>query len=431
MFQGVGCALPIATPAQCGVGWYVPCFNCDTLLKNTRNMWRPLWLRAVLAVVLLVLALPACALSLDIGLLSRAPVDKLPLTSLEPKIDDHGIAGAQLGIRDNNTTGRFTGQTFSLKPVVLEPGQAATAAFRELHAGGLRLFLIDLPADDLLAVAALPEAADSLLFNIGAPDDALRATQCRRNLLHTAPSRAMLADALAQYLAWKRWTRWFLVVGGTAEDVALAEALERAAKRFGGKIVERKTWTFDAGASRTDSGHFHEQQEVNAFTQVDDYDILLVADEQDRFGEYLEYRTFRPRPVGGTHGLISAAWSGVSEQWGATQFQRRFHSENGRWMTTLDYAAWLAIRSIGESATRTNSAEPGALRDHMLSAQFKLAAFKGVPASFRDWNGQLRQPLLLVSRRILVSVSPQQGYLHPTSVLDTLGYDRPEVRCAD
>lgn len=386
-----------------------------------------LWLTLILTGLALPLA--AAPLKLEIGLLSHLPEERIPLTSLEPQINDDGIAGAEQGIRDNNTTGRFTGQEFVLHPLRLEHTGDPGAAFRELHAKGVRLFMVNLPAVELLALANLPEAADSLLFNIGARDDRLRSDECRTNLVHTIPSRAMEADALAQFLAWKRWTRWFLVVGRDPDDRAYAEALERAASRFGAKIVERKEWTFDAGARRTDSGHFHEQQEVNAFTQVDDYDILIVADEHDSFGEYLNYRSYLPRPVGGTQGLSATAWSGVFEQWGATQFQRRFHTRSGRWMTPLDYAAWLAVRSIGESATRTGSADPPALRTHMLSPAFKLAAFKGSPVTYRDWNGQMRQPLLIVSARILVSVSPQQGFLHQFSPLDTLGYDRPEVRC--
>lgn len=383
-----------------------------------------------LASLLILLPLTCHALTFDIGLISRMPVDRLPLTSLEPRIDDNGIAGAQQGVRDNNTTGRFTGQEFVLTSQTLTQDETPADAFRDMHAKGIRLFLLDLAAEDLLAVADLPEASDSLLFNIGAKDDRLRIEACRSNVMHTAPSRAMLADALAQYLSWKRWKAWFLVVGKSPQDRAYASALERAAKRFGGEIAEKKDWTFDAGAGRTDSGHFNEQQAVNAFTQVGDYDILLVADEADKFGEYLAYRTFLPRPVGGTQGLHATTWSGVFEQWGATQFQRRFHEREGRWMSPLDYAAWLAVRSIGESATRVNKTDVNALQAHMLGADFKLAAFKGVPVTYRDWNGQMRQPILIVSRRILVSVSPQEGFLHQFSPLDTLGYDRPEVKCS-
>jgi ABC transporter substrate binding protein (PQQ-dependent alcohol dehydrogenase system) len=378
---------------------------------------------------LLPFALWAAQLQVPIGLVVEAHPEHIPLSSLEPAVGDEVIAGAQQGIRDNDTTGRFTGQDFALSTLSLERGESAVDAFRSLHAKGIRLVLLDLPAEDLLKVADLAEAKDSLLFNVGAPDDPLRSRQCRPNLLHTIPSRAMVADALAQYLAWKRWTHWFLVTGPHPEDKAYAGALRRAAKRFGGKIAEEKAWTFQPGARRTDSGHFNEQQEVNAFTQVGDYDILLVADERDEFGEYLNYRTYRPRPVGGTQGLVATAWSGVHEQWGATQFQRRFHDKTGRWMTPRDYAAWLAVRSIGEGATRTGSADAQKLRDYLLSPEFKLGAFKGVPVTYRDWDGQLRQPLLIVSPRVLVSVSPQPGFLHPVSNLDTLGYDRPEVSC--
>jgi hypothetical protein len=41
----------------------------------------------------------------------------------------------------------------------------------------------------------------------------------------------------------------------------------------------------------------------------------------------------------------------------------------------------------------------------------------------------LRQPILLSDGRVIVSVSPQEGFLHQHSELDTLGYDRPETKC--
>jgi hypothetical protein len=41
----------------------------------------------------------------------------------------------------------------------------------------------------------------------------------------------------------------------------------------------------------------------------------------------------------------------------------------------------------------------------------------------------MRQPILIAGPRLLVSVSPQPGYLHRTSELDTLGTDRDESKC--
>ncbi|MET0109857.1 MAG: ABC transporter substrate-binding protein [Candidatus Thiodiazotropha sp.] len=375
------------------------------------------------------IASAADKLDVSIALLGMEQEKHIPLSLLRPVVDDTGQSGAEQGISDNNTTGQFTGQSFQLRSVKVKPEQSPNQAFLELHRQGTRLFLLNLPADKLIEIADMPEAKDSLLFNIGARDDELRIRECRANLLHTIPSRAMLADALAQYLTWKRWNEWFLVVGRHPQDKAYADALKRAAKRYGHKIVEEKVWTFEPGARRTDSGHTREQEEVNAFTQVGDYDILIVADERDEFGEFLNYRTYLPRPVGGSHGLSPAAWSGVHEQWGATQFQRRYREKNGRWMTDRDFSAWVAVRSIGEAATRTAGKQADKLKAFILSDEFNLAAFKGRPVTYRDWNGQLRQPLLITSPRLMISVSPQKGFLHQFSTLDSLGYDRPESKC--
>ncbi|NOU20506.1 MAG: branched-chain amino acid ABC transporter substrate-binding protein, partial [Methyloglobulus sp.] len=61
--------------------------------------------------------------------------------------------------------------------------------------------------------------------------------------------------------------------------------------------------------------------------------------------------------------------------------------------------------------------------------QFALQGYKGVPLSFRSWDHQLRQPVLLAAPRSLVAVAPIEGFLHPKTELDTLGYDQPETGC--
>jgi len=239
----------------------------------------------------------------------------------------------------------------------------------------------------------------------------------------------MKTDALTQYLIWKRWDEWLAVVGKNPEDKAYFTALERSAQRFNADIVEIKEWQFDAGSRRTDSGHVLAQQEVPVATRGEDHDVLLVADEADEFGEYLQYRTDSPRPVAGTQGLVATSWHRSHEQWGGTQLQRRFHKSSGRDMKPRDYTSWMAIRAIGEATVKINSADHKAIKEFLIGDEFKLAAFKGVPLTFRDWNGQLRQPILVVGPRMLVTVSPQKKFLHEFSNLDTLGYDRPESSC--
>ena len=98
-------------------------------------------------------------------------------------------------------------------------------------------------------------------------------------------------------------------------------------------------------------------------------------------------------------------------------------------MNSKDYAAWLAIRSIGEAVTHTKSADPARLHGFILSDKFQLAGFKGRKLSYRPWSGQLRQPIPLVHPRSLVAQPPLEGFLHPVTDLDTLGFDKPESRC--
>jgi ABC transporter substrate binding protein (PQQ-dependent alcohol dehydrogenase system) len=353
-----------------------------------------------------------------------------PLSLVDQPTTDNGLMGARLGIEDNNTTGKFTGQHFSLnESIVPETGDVA-ATFRDLYAKGNRFFIVDLPASQLLKVADLPEAKDSLLFNVRAKDDILRNDQCRANVLHTVPSYAMLADGLAQYLVWKRWTSWLLVSGTAEEDKLFADALRHAAEKFSATIVEERVFDAALGARRTDTGHAQIQKQMPVFTQdVDDYDVLVVSDVQDAFGEYLQYRTWDARLVVGTQGLVPTAWHRSQEQWGATQMQNRFARFAGRWMTERDYAAWVAARSVSEATTRTKTADLSAVSAYIRGSEFGVAGFKGQKLTFRDWDGQLRQPLLLATARTLVSVSPQEGFLHEFSELDTLGFDRPDTSC--
>ena len=98
-------------------------------------------------------------------------------------------------------------------------------------------------------------------------------------------------------------------------------------------------------------------------------------------------------------------------------------------MTALDMQAWTAARMIGEAASRTKSGDSKAVSDFLKGSDFSIAAFKGQRLTLRDWNLQLRQPILLVDGRMVVSVSPQEGFLHQVSELDTLGVDRPETKC--
>lgn len=361
----------------------------------------------------------------------RAYAPELALSVLDVPPRDEGVAGAKVAIGDNNTTGTFLGQKFTLDMAEVKPDADVVPAFNEMVSKGALYILADLSATQLLSIADLARDKGVLLFNIGATDDRLREEECRANVFHTAPTRTMLADGLAQYLVWKQWRRWVLIHGSHEADKLFADALRRAATRFGGVIVAEKEFTDTGTARRTDTGVVQIQRQMPVFTQgFSDHDVLLVADESEVFGTYVPFRTWMPRPVAGTSGLIPSAWHPASEQWGGTQIQNRFAKASGRRMLSKDMAAWTAARIIGEAATRTRSADPEKLAAFIRADDFSIAAFKGQKLTFRKWNWQLRQPIFLGDGRSVVSTSPQEGFLHQFSELDTLGIDQPESKCA-
>ncbi len=383
---------------------------------------------AVLAIVMTPLLTQAQTV-IRTGVLRVEHPVTLPVSRLDLPAADDGLAGARLATIENQTTGRFTGTTYETTEASVKP-EDAMAALDAMIADGIGFVVTIAPAGDLLALADHVAGRDVVLLNASAPDDRLRNAECRANVLHIAPSRAMLADGLAQYLVWKRWTNWFLVTGSNADDQLKAEAYRRAAKKFGARIVGERVFEDTGGARRTDSGHVLVQRQIPVFMQrAEAHDVVIAADESSVFGVYLPYRTWEPRPVAGDAGLVARNWHPAFEGFGATQLQRRFEREAGRSMTDLDYQVWMGVRAVGEAVTRTSSADVATLRAYMLSPEFGLGAFKGQPLNFRPWNNQLRQGIVLGDGKLVVSVSPQEEFLHQFTRLDTLGYDRPESAC--
>jgi ABC transporter substrate binding protein (PQQ-dependent alcohol dehydrogenase system) len=375
-------------------------------------------------------AMAQADVTIPIALISEERERFLPISRLAIVPADAGARGAELAIKDNNTTGRFTKQAFTLKPYALPKGGDVKALIGQIAQDGIGFVMADARAETLLALADAASGKPMLLLNINASDTRLRDADCRANLAHIAPSRDMLTDALAQFLVWKKWTKLFLVSGANAGDKAYADALRRSAKKFGARILEEKTYQTTETTTRTDTGHAQVQQQLAVFTQsAADYDVLLVADESEIFGPYMPFRSWSPRPVAGTSGLIATSWHPAHEQWGATQMQNRFAELAGRLMTPLDYHGWLAVRAIGEAATRAKSGDFAAIRDYLLGPQFGVAAFKGQKLNFRPWNLQLRQPIAVATTDLPVSWSPQPGFLHQRTEVDTLGIDEPETKC--
>ncbi len=326
--------------------------------------------------------------------------------------------GLAVALAESRLQLEAAGTQWVLSTVPAANAEAARSAAQQAEKAGAAVVLTDLPAAATLAVA---DAVKLPVLNVGDAADALRQADCRRNLRHLLPSERMRADALAQTLAAQRWTQVLLLAGPTADDAPRVAAAAAAIKRYGLKLVDTRPFKLSADPRERDLAN------PLLLTGRASYDVVWVVDSVGEFARALPYRTALPRPVVGDGGLAALAWHAQFERFGAPQVARRFAKAHQRPMTAHDWASWLAGRALVAAAVAAPNGPLPAL--HKALAAAELDGSKGVGLSFRPWDGQLRQPLLLSDGQGVVGVAPVEGALHPKNALDTLGADAPEKLC--
>lgn len=374
--------------------------------------------------------------ALKIGYLRVVGDQPRPASRLDVAPEDAGIAGAKMAVEENNAGGRFTGHDYSLDATTVSSPEKAVAALENFLETGHNYILVEASADALLKLSDWAKDKEILLFNVSATEVSLRQENCRVNIVHVVPDRYMLADALAQYLVTMKWTNWLLVYGSTPADLAYADAIKRAAGRFGANIVDTREYKDISGGRRDDVGTIPPGKQASAgaaYAAGPDYQIIIVADEDQQFGPFMPYRGGAdPRPVAGTTGLTATTWSPGHEKWGATQANNNFEKDFRRLMLPLDYQAYVAARTVGEAVTRNPDKDFATVAAFIRGPELQLAPFKGIKQQFRAWDGQFRQPIIIATDKVPVSVSPQKGFphaSHPEIEVDTLGIDEPESKC--
>lgn len=361
---------------------------------------------------------------LDISYITQKRAVKPTLSVLDRPSERSGLDGALLGINDANTTAKFVGQQLTLSQSDVANTTELIGELNQQFNLGKRQFVLNLDQDYLNSAQQWALNKPVLFYNISEKADQLRHDDCSATTFHTIPSHSMATDAMAQWLLSRRLTNLLLVHGQLEDDMLMVNALKRSAKRYGLKIIDNKQWTFNSDLRRSASA------EMPLFTQtLHQYDAVYVADSIKDFANYLPYNTFLPRPVVGSAGLEALSWHPRIEQWGALQLQNRFRALANRPMNEIDFSGYIAIRALASAFLATKSKKSDALAAHQRSETFGLGAYLGRKLTFRHWDQQLRMPIALASARALVSQSPQQGILHPTNELDTLGFDRRESRC--
>jgi ABC transporter substrate binding protein (PQQ-dependent alcohol dehydrogenase system) len=289
---------------------------------------------------------------------------------------------------------------------------------------GTHFFLIDAPAEAFKPLAAAVRGRDMLLFNVSEPDDSLRRDLCAPEFVHVYPSRAQLMDGLAQFAVSRKWRDLLVFEGPSPADAAMTAAFAHSAQKFGARIVADQH--FKPG---TDPRDREETNPALLSALNRDFDAVFVADQAFDFARTVPYHLARPRPAIGSIDLEPVAWHWTWEHNGAPQVNSRFNKKSGgRHMEGPDWAAWVAVKMIVQSALRTGDADFANQRAFILG-KGSIDGDKGLALSVRPWDHQVRQAVLLAAPYEVVADAPIEGFLHRTNELDTLGDDEPESPC--
>lgn len=364
----------------------------------------------------------AGAATLKATLIVPADDARLERTRLERAYLGHAGGPVTDGLQVALDEGRFeleaAGAAVALSVATAATPDAARAAAQAAEKAGAAIVLTDLGSDATLAVA---DAVKLPVLNLGDSADRLRQQDCRARLFHLIPSERMRADALAQTLVSRKWTRLLLLIGSSPQDQVRAATAQASIKRYGLQVVASKPYKLSADPRERDLAN------PLLLTAGAAYDAVWVVDSDGEFARSLPYRTVLPRPVVGDAGLVALAWHAQFERYGAPQVSRRFAKAAKRPMTDHDWAAWMGGKALIAIAAAEPKG-PNAAWAKALAAT-PVDGSKGGSLSFRPWDGQLRQSMLLTDGQGVIAQAPIEGLLHPTEVLDTLGADAPEKLC--
>ena len=333
------------------------------------------------------------------------------------------LHAAQLAVDDARIELQDAGLHVQLRSAQADSEAQLDATLAQLKKDQVGYWLLDLPDALMPQALAAAQKAGALAINASSPLDALRAQSCTAAVLHTFPSQSMLADAVAQYLAAKSWRQVLVLQGAQPADALLAQAWQRASKRYGLKTTDTKTFKLSGDPRERDAAN------PKLLTADRSHEVVAVWDADGEFARSLPYATQWPRPVLGSNGLTALAWHPQWERYGGPQLNRRFVKLAQRPMSGQDWAAWVGVKSLVTAWVAEPKATPQSLAARLRSGQVQVDGFKGLPLSYRAWDGQLRQPVLLGHADGVVQIAPMEGVLHPVDTLDTLGVDEKESPC--
>lgn len=338
------------------------------------------------------------------------------------------LRAVELALFESSTLFDTLGVQAQIHQLELVPDKDIQQQLESIPTSGF--VILDVPLDSFEQVARIADVAGLIVANVRHSDSDLRESLCLANLFHTIPSDRMYFDALGQFLIFRGWRKVLLVQGPDERDEQRAQVLYESLEKFGADVVDRRTFSLSHHPDDRDDNR------PDFITGGVSYDVVAVIDSNKDYGRYFQYSTRSARPVVGDVGLTPASWHFALERYGAPQLNERYRTFKDDTpldalavMTDAEFAAWSAVKLISNSINSRGGDAEVNVRTILDDANSQVDLYKGTRGSIRQWNNQLRQPILLATPDTVVAIAPMPKFLHPEHYVDTLGLDKPESQC--
>lgn len=382
--------------------------------------------------LMLLFSASAFANTFDITVVTSKAEDRqfsgLSFAGITVKPDRPVLRAVELAVFESLTLFDAVGVQAKIHQLVLDPVADLEQQLKSIPQAGLTI--LDVPLETMEQVVKVASALNMVAVNVRHSDAHLRESICSPNLFHTIPSDRMYFDALGQFLVHRGWRKVLLVNGPSEKDSSRAASMVASLEKFGATIVDQRTFTLS---------HHPDDRDKNRpgfLTGGISYDVVAVIDSQKDYGRYLQYSTRSARPVVGDVGLTPASWHYALERYGAPQLNERYREfKEGDplspqvAMTDAEFAAWSAVKLVTNSLNTREDLANFDVKSVLNDPASQVDLYKGTRGSIRQWNNQLRQPILLAAPETVISVAPMPKFLHPKHYVDTLGLDEPESEC--
>lgn len=389
------------------------------MLNSALPVTRPA--RAAAVVVSLLVALlaltPTARAQLDLEIVIGVVAPERPDgDALDAAVDEAVRQGHEMVADEFGRNASMLGIDFRVPILGAADADAAVAAAERLVAeegayaviGGWGGLEVARALSDWSAERGIP------FLNAGESADVLRNDLCRPTTFHLEPSDAMYLDAMAGWYVRSGFRRWFVLRSDDERGEALLDRTRWTLneRHFGARIVGDRaaagTDDVSAVARRLNRSNADllvllmpaaEQLAWLAALEAEGVDVTVAAiPDLEAQSRAFMFASREAAPRLGTGARI-LAFEATLDAYGAREINARYLARFGDAMEPPAWATYQAVKMLYEMAFFGRSSDPADVYAQLTADGQVFDLWKGIGASFRPWDHQMRQPMYLVQIR--------------------------------